>query len=114
MVYTSVALLELVLAVSILFRYRATRATGLAIILDQKYVDDFYAIFDVVSSTNYWKYGSMLLHYSKIGFFGVAFLTQVLSVFGIMTSINLMVWQYGIFLGVSLVNVLYIVLVGYA
>ena len=113
MVYTSVALLELVLAVSISFRYRVTNATGLAI-LGQKYVDDFYAIFDVVSSTNYWKYGSMLLHYSKIGFFGVAFLTQVLSIFGIMTSINLMVWQYGIFVGVSLVNVLYIVLVGYA
>ena len=56
----------------------------------------------------------MLNGYSKPAIYGVAFVTQILAILGIMPEINMMVWKYGVYLGVSGINLLYIVINGYA
>ena len=46
-------------------------------------------------SCNYWEYLNMLWNYFTIGWMGIATITQLLSMLGIATEINLMVWMYG-------------------
>ena len=56
----------------------------------------------------------MLRNYSTLAIFGAAFITQILAMVGISPSINGMVWNYGVFLAIPVINMLYILLVGYA
>lgn len=64
--------------------------------------------------TNYWQYASALQTYSQIGVFLVAFLTQVLAMAGVAPSLNDFVWGNGVFTYLMAVNVIYLVIMGYA
>lgn len=56
----------------------------------------------------------MLKTYSTLLIFGVAFITQILAMVGIASSVNSMVWNYGVFVGMIVVNMLYLTINGYA
>ena len=47
------------------------------------------------STQELWKWASMIWSYSSFAFTSVAFLTQLLSMFGILNEINIMVWIQG-------------------
>ena len=47
------------------------------------------------SSQELWKWAAMIWSYSSLAFTSVAFLTQLLSLFGILNEINIMVWIQG-------------------
>lgn len=82
--YTLVALGAVVSAAMDLFRYRPST---------------FYDSYDTVSDTNWWKYANLVGSYAGLTLGSVAFITQVLSIFGIAAEINIMVWMYGVSLG---------------
>ena len=44
----------------------------------------------------------------------MAFITQILAMVGIASSVNSMVWNYGVFVGMIVVNMLYLTINGYA
>lgn len=56
----------------------------------------------------------MLKTYSTLAIFAVAFITQILAMVGVASSINTMVWSYGVFLGMTSINMIYLTLMGYA
>lgn len=49
-------------------------------------------------SRGWWKLGSLIGDWAMLGIYGTAFLTQLLSMFGIAAAINMMVWGYGVML----------------
>ena len=68
----------------------------------------------VNSSLNLWKIANMMLHYSKLAMFGVALILQIVSVAGIANDINLLVWDWSIFVAYGSIQILYAVLLGYS
>ena len=54
----------------------------------------FYASGDTVLSSNYWEQANMVRHPSRIAIFGILFITQLLSMVGVMPEINMMAWHY--------------------
>ena len=75
----------------------------------------FYNQYDVADiGANFWQYASMLKTYSTLAIFAVAFITQILAMVGVASSINTMVWSYGVFLGMTSINMIYLTLMGYA
>lgn len=65
-----------------LFRYRS--ASG------------FYDAGKMGSKTNFWQIANLVGDYSQLAIFGVAAVTQILSMAGLFSSINYTVWKYGI------------------
>lgn len=65
-----------------LFRYRSD--------------EDFYLIGEQLTSGNTWKWANLLQDYSMLALGGIAFITQLLSMFGIANEINLLVWMWGL------------------
>jgi hypothetical protein len=58
-------------------------------------------------STNYNLYANAVLNYGRMVIFGVATITQLLSIFGIAPEINAGVWLYLVGLGGGLVGLTY-------
>ena len=54
---------------------------------------------------NWWKFAHYVTDYGKISLWGVAAIFQLLSDFGVMSDINIMVWVYGLAYGGSVVSV---------
>ena len=52
--------------------------------------------YEKLDTTKFWSLANMTKGYGMLAIFGVAFVTQVLSTFGIASSINTMVWNYGV------------------
>ena len=67
-----------------------------------------------VDSLNVWKLATFGLHYGKLGLFAVALLLQLLSLLGGLNELTLLVWNWGIFVGVPVLEVLYLLGMGYA
>ena len=66
-----------------LFRYRSA--------------SDYYdAGTEVFGDTNYWELSNIIPHYFYLGMGSLAALTQLLSIFGIGSGINLLVWMFGL------------------
>jgi len=106
--YISIALVEVLAAYLIMLRYRTQDWSGVA-------ADSYYKPYEThVGGTNWWSMANMLNRYGKLAIYGVAFTTQILAIVGIVPDINMMVWQYGVIMGVSTLDVLYIVLNGLA
>jgi hypothetical protein len=61
---------------------------------------DFYTASDTVygDSVNWWKLSHLIGGYGGLSFFAVASITQILSMAGIAVPINILVWQWGVFL----------------
>lgn len=55
--------------------------------------EDYYVYGATTSSTNYWEYANMISSYYFLAAFGIAFITQLLSMFGIANEVNLYVWM---------------------
>ena len=53
----------------------------------------------------------MFLQGSRIAIFSTAFITQLLAMFGIAAPINTLVWTYGVFMLMSVVNALYLLVI---
>ena len=67
-----------------------------------------------LSSTNFWQTANLLRNYSSIVIYGIAFLTQLLAMLGIAASVNTSVWMYGVFTVMMSINVVYLLIMGYA
>ena len=52
--------------------------------------------YEKLDTTKFWSLANMTKGYGMLAIFGVAFVTQVLNTFGIASSINTMVWDYGV------------------
>ena len=48
-----------------------------------------------LGSTNYWSLANMIQAYGGLAVWGVLFITQLISTFGIMGEINMMAWELG-------------------
>ena len=70
----------------------------------------FYSNYDTVftGSRNYWQYSNMLLQYSRIAIFSVAFITQLLAMLDMAAPINTQVWTYGVFMLMGAINFSYL------
>ena len=56
--------------------------------------DEYYAgIIDI--DDDYWEVGNNVRHLSRAAIFGILFITQALSMAGILVDINMMAWHYG-------------------
>jgi len=55
--------------------------------------ETYYDSGATTSSTNYWEYSNMISGYYFLAAFSIAFITQLLSMFGIANEINLYVWM---------------------
>ena len=55
----------------------------------------YYAAGDSLSF-NYWKLYNQIEQYAGLAIFGVASITQILTLFGIAGDVNLLVWMYGV------------------
>ena len=90
------------------FRYRTAN------IYISSTTSDFYGQYELASLTgNLWKYADMLNNYSKIAIFGVALITQILSMAGLFASINMLVWSYGVFVTYFSITIVYTLMMGY-
>ena len=77
--------------------------------------DSYYKPFETsVNSLNLWQYASLMLHFSKMVIYGTAFVMQGLSFFGYLLELNIEVWELGVFIGISVVQVLYLLMQGYS
>ena len=63
-----------------------------------------YATFLTGTGTNWFEIRDLIQNYANLSLFGIAFVTQLLALFGIATGINAMVWIYGIMLAGGLAN----------
>lgn len=61
-------------------------------------------------NTDYYKLVHMIENYGMLGLFGIAFITQLLATFGIMTDINLLVWMMVVPLGGLLLELTLVIL----
>jgi len=50
------------------------------------------------------------MDYGAMSIWGAAFITQTLSLFGIATDINMMVWDYGVMYGLFYITFTYVVM----
>ena len=66
-----------------LFRYRSA----------SDYYDNGTTVF---GDRNYWELSNIIPHYFYLGMGSLAAFTQLLSIFGIASSINLLVWMFGL------------------
>ena len=75
----------------------------------------FYNNWDAAGlGTNYWQYANMVLQYGRIAVFSVAFITQLLTMLGIAAPINTLVWTNGVFMLMTTINIVYLLIMGYA
>ena len=88
--FTLVALSTAVMSALDLFRYRPA--------------DTFYVASDAYSTTNWWKYANEIQSYGSLVIGSVAFIFQILSIFGIAADINIMVWMYLVLAGGMIVG----------
>ena len=101
-----VALLEALSAFLIAFRYRKQDWLGSA-------SDSYYKQYEThVGGTNWWSLANSLNTYTKLIVYGTGFITQLLALFGIAPGINELIWQWGVIVGVTSVNVLFVLLNG--
>ena len=63
----------------------------------------YYAAGDV-TGTNWWLIGNMISQYSALSLWGLAFLTQLLALFGVLNKVNFFVWEIGIFRALPLLS----------
>ena len=63
-----------------------------------------------ISGQNYWKVANKVNGFGQLGIWSLAAITQLLSLFGIAPTVNMMVWQYGVGVGIDLVFLSYAVL----
>ena len=104
--YMIIALVEVLAAVLITFRYRSQDWNGST-------SDSFYKPYEThVGGTNWWSLANMINSYGKLSIFGIAFITQLLATLGIAASINTIIWHWLVIVGVSLINVLYVIFDG--
>lgn len=54
----------------------------------------------------------MILDFGKLALWGVAWIFQLLSVFGILSEINMLIWDWGIFVGVPVVISMWLPIMG--
>ena len=75
-----------------------------------------YALFESsVMSTNLWKVANLTASYSTLGLYGIVFITQLISIFGVIPFANVTVWLYAIGRGKPIVDfsVLTILIIAY-
>jgi len=46
--------------------------------------------------TNWFKIGDLIINYTNMVVYGVAFITQLIALFGILGDINMLVWVWGV------------------
>jgi len=86
------------------FRWRSSTKSG----------QSYYVAWETLKAdlgTNYWELANMFNNYAGLAIFGVAFLTQAISFFGILNDINVMVWTYGVGMGGTILGVAYNLLI---
>ena len=61
-----------------------------------------------------WKAANYVKNYSKMVFFGLAVITQILAMVGVIPALNEKVWVYGIFVEAISIDIVYIIMASYA
>lgn len=96
------------MAYLITFRYHSKDWSGTL-------TDSYYKPYEKsVNSLNLWYYASLMLHWSKIIVYGSALITEGLAFFGYFLETNIVVWELGVFIGIASIQVLYLLMFGYA
>ena len=98
--FLTVALISFVVPALAQFRWRAP-ATG----TNTSFYND-WTTSTKLGSNNYWELSNMVYNYGMIAIWGVAVVTQLMSIFGVMPEINILVWSYvvgtgGLFISIS-------------
>lgn len=61
---------------------------------------DHYKLWEHVSyGTNWFKWANDLHDWAALVIGSIAFISQLLSMFGVLTSVNVMIWMYGVRMG---------------
>lgn len=98
--FALVAVFEISTSSMFAFRYRSRDWTGSA-------SDSYYKPYDThVGGTNWWGLSSLISYYSRIAVYGVAFVFQMMAIFGLFPEINIYVWEWGIVIGMASLEVL--------
>lgn len=63
---------------------------------------------------NWWEYASLTKQYGFLAIFGIAFITQLVALFGVIESVNVLIWQWAVGFGGTLIASVYLVLMGLA
>jgi len=95
--YLLMASVEIAATVLMMFRYKSVAWTGDS---TKTYYDIWATSF---TDTNWWELANMVLDFGKLSLWGVAWIFQLLAVFGILNEINMLIWDWGIFVGVPVV-----------
>ena len=104
--YLLMASVEIAATVLFMFRYKSVSWTGDS---TKTYYD---AWIPRDGETNWWEIGNMILDFGKLALWGVAWIFQLLAVFGILNEINMLIWDWGIFVGVPVVLSVWLVVMG--
>jgi len=97
--YLLMASVEIAATVLLMFRYRKVSWAGDS-------TKNYYTVWMETfggADTNWWEVGNMILDFGKLSLWGVAWIFQLLAVFGILSEINMLIWEWGIFVGVPVV-----------
>lgn len=97
--FLTVALISFVTPALVQFRWRAP--------ISSASMYDDWTISTNLGSTNYWELSNMIYNYGMIAIWGVAVITQLMSIFGVMPEINMLVWSYGVGIGGLFITISY-------
>lgn len=97
--YLTVALLNLGYPILSQFKIRSST-----------YYTDYDTFMTTISGTNYMKIADMIMDYGALSIWGVAFITQILSMAGILADINMMVWDFGVMYGLFYITLSYVIM----
>ena len=95
------ALLNTVVPALTQFVWRANRDNG----------DSYYKSWDdksaLLGTSKTWERANLVYNYGSIAVWGLALLTQLLSIGGILADINFLTWTFGVVLGGLLYTLVY-------
>ena len=97
----TVALLNTVVPALTQFVWRANRDNG----------DSYYKSWDdksaLLGTSKTWERANLIYNYGSIAVWGLALITQLLSMGGILADINYLIWSLGVALGGLVITLVY-------
>jgi hypothetical protein len=106
--YLMAATIPITMTSIMVFRYRSSSIFG-------DFTKGYYYIWEVThgsDSLNLPNLAFMILDYGSLGLWGVAWIFQLIAMFGILTDINMIIWDWGIFVGMPVLLSVWLTLMG--
>ncbi len=83
-----VATIEITATALMAFRYRSQNYLGDA-------TKNYYYVWEQnhgTAAANFYQIAYMIVDYGKLGLWGVAWIFQIMALFGVLTDINMLIW----------------------